>query len=108
MRYRLLFLSVVTIIGCTAHASTPDLGAQIMDADAQLGASAGQIPVTTSGTISEGRVPLSAGHSLICGNGVVIYLAAGSYLYQNSDTLIKNCTISSTSTPITGEIQSEN
>jgi hypothetical protein len=79
-----------------------------MEADAQLGASAGQIPVTTSGTISEGRVPLSARHSLICGNGVVIYLAAGSYLYQNSDTLIKNCTISSTSTPITGEIQSEN
>lgn len=110
MKHRLLVLSVVTVMGCVAGASTlaTDLGAQIIEADAKLGASAGQIHVTTSGTISEGRVPLSAGHALICGDGVVIYLAAGSYLYQNSNTLIQNCTILSTPTPITGEIQSEN
>jgi len=97
-------------MGCVAGASTstPDLGAQIIEADGKLGANAGQIHVTTSGTITEGRVPLSAGHSLICGDEVVIFLAPGSYLYQNSNTLIQNCIISSTSTPITGEIQSEN
>jgi Right handed beta helix region len=108
MKYRLLLLSVVTVMGCVAGASTFDLGAQIIEADAKLAANAGQIHVTTSGTISEGRVPLSAGHSLICDGGVVISLEPGSYLYQNSNTLIQNCIISSTSTPITGEIQSEN
>src|SRR6202035_2117272 len=69
---------------------------------------AGEIHITASGTISEGEVTLSAGHDLVCDDQVTISLAAGSYLYQNSNTQISNCIISSTTTPIKGEIQSLN
>src|SRR5439155_15363729 len=72
------------------------------------GAGVGEIPVTASGTISEGKVSLSVGHDLVCNDDVTIFLNAGSYLYQNSHTRIKNCIISSTSIPISGEIQSVN
>ena len=51
---------------------------------------------------------LSAGHNLVCDDQVTISLAAGSYLYQNSNTQITNCIIASTTTPIKGEIQSAN
>jgi parallel beta-helix repeat protein len=92
--------------GYLAAGQTGDLGAQIAAADAALGASPGQITVSTSGTISEGQVSLSVGHSLVCTGQTTISLNAGSYLYQNSHTSIKNCIISATPTPINGEIQS--
>jgi hypothetical protein len=92
-----------------AAGAAGDLGAQIASADAELGAGAGEIQVTASGIISEGEVSLSAGHNLVCStNQITIFLNAGSYLYQNSHTSIKNCVISSTSVPIRGEIQSVN
>jgi hypothetical protein len=93
---------------CVAVGQSGDLGAQIAAADAALGASLGQITVSASGTISEGEVSLSAGHDLVCNGRTTIFLNAGSYLYQNSHTRIINCIISSTSTPITGEVQSTN
>jgi hypothetical protein len=95
-------------MGRGAVGQTGDLGAEIAAADAKLGASPGQIIVSTSGTISEGEVSLSAGHDLVCTGQTTIFLNAGSYLYQNSHTTIKNCIISSTSTPIGGEVQSTN
>jgi len=98
-----LVISMATLIGPVAYA---DLGAQIAAEDAKLGASPGQIQVTASGVISEGKVSLSEGHDLVCQQGVTISLKAGSYLYQNSHTSIENCIIAATSTPITGEIQS--
>lgn len=104
-------LIAVGIILSVAHFSagqTGDLGAQIAAQDAALGAAAGQIHITASGTISEGAVSLSAGHDLVCDDQVTISLTAGSYLYQNSHTQISNCIISATTTPILGEIQSVN
>jgi len=95
-------------MGCVAVGQTGDLGAQIAAADAKLGAIPGQIIVSTSGTISEGEVSLSAGHDLVCKDQTTIFLNAGSYLYQDSHTRIVNCIISSTSTPISGEVQSTN
>jgi hypothetical protein len=110
MKRLLMSLAMVMFMGCVAAGSTSDLGAQIIDADAKLGASAGEIHVTTSGTISEGEVSLSVGHDLVCDSDghITISLNAGSYIYQNSNTRIKNCTISATSTPILGEVQSIN
>jgi len=102
----LILLAVVMFTGYLAAGQTGDLGAQIAAADAALGASPGQITVSTSGTISEGEVSLSVGHSLVCTGQTTISLNAGSYLYQNSHTSIKNCIISATPTPINGEIQS--
>jgi hypothetical protein len=101
-------LGSVIFMGCVAVGQTGDLGSQIAIADTALGASAGEIPVTTSGTISESRVTLSAGHDLVCDDGVVISLNPGSSLYQSSHTRIRNCIISSSSTPVTGEVQSVN
>jgi Right handed beta helix region len=98
-----LVFSIAALMGPAAYA---DLGAQIAAEDAKLGASPGQIQVTASGVISEGKVSLSEGHDLVCKPGVTISLEAGSYLYQNSHTGIENCIIAATSTPITGEIQS--
>ena len=106
MRRIVILLANVVSLGCVAVGQTGDLGAQIAAADAKLGASPGQIIVSTSGTISEGEVSLSVGHSLVCTGHTTISLNAGSYLYQNSHTSIKNCIISSTATPIQGEIQS--
>jgi Right handed beta helix region len=91
-----------------AAGQTGDVGAQIAAQDAALGAAAGEIHITASGTISEGKVSLSVGHDLVCDDQVTISLTAGSYLYQNSHTRITNCIISSTTTPIKGEIQSAN
>lgn len=108
MRCMLLLSSILTFMGFVAFGQTGDLGAQIAAEDAQLGASPGEIHVTASGTISEGKVSLSTGHDLICNKGVTISLNAGSYLYQNSHTRIVNCIIAATSTPIDGEIQSVN
>jgi hypothetical protein len=104
----LLLLASVMFMGHGAVGQTGDLGAQIAAADAKLGANPGQIIVSTSGTISEGEVSLSAGHDLVCTGQSTISLSAGSYLYQNSYTGIRNCIISSTSTPINGEVQSTN
>jgi hypothetical protein len=105
------FLTVVGTILFVAHfaaGQTGDVGAQIAAQDAVLGAAAGEIQITASGTISEGQVSLSVGHDLVCGDQVTISLTAGSYLYQNSHTRITNCIISSTTTPVKGEIQSAN
>jgi parallel beta-helix repeat protein len=107
MNRLLLLLAISMCIGDVAVAQG-DLGAQIAAADAKLGANPGRIIVSTSGTISEGEVSLSAGHDLVCTNQATIFLDAGSYLYQSSNTSIKNCIISSTSTPINGEVQSLN
>ena len=104
----LVLLGTVLFMGCVAVGQTGDLGAQIAAADAALGTTTGEIPVTASGTISEGQVALSVGHDLVCNDQVIISLNPGSYIYQNSHTRIKNCIISSSSTPITGEIQSVN
>jgi hypothetical protein len=90
-----------------AYAS--DLGAYIIAEDTKLGASPGEIHVTASGVVSEGKVSLSVGHDLVCDtNQITITLDPGSYLYQDSHTSIKNCIISSSSTYIQGEIQSIN
>jgi hypothetical protein len=105
------FLMPVGILLFAAHfaaGQAGDVGAQIAAQDAALGAGAGEIHITASGTISEGQVSLSAGHNLVCDDQVTISLAAGSYLYQNSNTQITNCIIASTTTPIKGEIQSAN
>jgi Right handed beta helix region len=104
----LLMISIVTFVGSGALGQSADLGAQIAAEDARLGEEPGRIRITTSGTISEGKVALSPGHDLICDDQVVIFLNAGSYLYQDSNTRIANCIISSTSSPIAGEIQSVN
>jgi hypothetical protein len=104
----LLLFVILAFIECAAFGQTGDLGAQIIAEDAALGTAPGEIHVSTSGTISEGRVALSAGHDLVCDDQVTISLNSGSYLYQNSNTSIENCIISSTSTPISGEIQSTN
>jgi len=105
-----LLMIVVIILSAThfAASQTVDVGAQIAAQDAALGAAAGEIHITASGTINEGKVTLSAGHNLVCDDQVTISLAAGSYLYQNSNTQISNCIISSTTIPILGEIQSVN
>lgn len=95
-------------MGCFAVGQADDLGARIIAADKALGPHPGEIHVAASGTISEGEVSLSVGHDLICNDGIIIFLNAGSYLYQNSHTRIKNCVISATSTPILGEVQSVN
>lgn len=96
-------------MGSLASGSTRDLGEQIIEDDSNLGTSPGEIHVTASGTISEGKVSLSVGHDLVCDNNqITISLNSGSYLYQNSHTRIKNCTISSTPTRILGEVQSIN
>ncbi|HEY6766985.1 MAG TPA: hypothetical protein VI386_19675 [Candidatus Sulfotelmatobacter sp.] len=108
MKHVLMFLATGIFIGSAAFAQAADLGAQIAAADAALGARPGEIPVTASGTISEGEVSLSVGHDLVCSNQATISLNAGSYLYQNSHTSIRNCIISSTATPISGEVQSIN
>lgn len=108
MKHFLIFLLTVIFMGCVAVAQNDDLGAQIAAADAALGAHPGEIPVTTSGTISEGKVSVSAWHDLVCKKGTKIFLKAGSYIYQNSHTSIKNCIIEATSTPILGEVQSVN
>jgi Right handed beta helix region len=101
-------LATVMILGCVAVGQADDLGARIVAADAALGSRQGEIRVTNSGTVSEGEVSLALWHDLICNDGVTIFLNAGSYLYQNSHTRIKNCIISATSTPILGEVQSVN
>jgi hypothetical protein len=106
MARTLLTFSFLALMGPVACGQTGDLGAQIAAKDAQLGSQPGAILVTTSGTVSEGKVSLSAGHNLICSPGVTISLTAGSYLYQNSSTSIENCVIAATSTPIAGEVQS--
>jgi hypothetical protein len=104
---RFLTLPVtVMFMACIAVGQNGDLGARIAAEDAKLGASPGEIHVTASGLISEGKVSLSAGHDLVCDDHTTISLKAGSYLYQNSHTRIRNCIISSTSVPIQGEIQS--
>src|SRR5208282_2883274 len=109
MRRLLGLLAVVAgLLECGAIGQTGDLGAQIAAADAKLGSSPGQIIVSSSGTVSEGKVSLSAGHDLVCTGQTTIFLDAGSYLYQSSNTSIQNCIISSTSTPISGEVQSTN
>ena len=104
----LLTLTTVMFMASLVFGQTGDLGAYIAAEDAALGASPGEIHVATSGTISEGKVSLSVGHDLVCDNQVTISLNAGSYIYQDSHTSIKNCIISSTSTPIQGEVQSIN
>jgi len=108
MKHFLTVLVTVIFMGCVAVAQNDDLGAQIAAADAALGARPGEIAVTTSGTISEGKVSLSVWHDLVCKKGTTIFLRAGSYIYQNSHTSIKNCIIEATSTPILGEVQSVN
>ena len=108
MKYFLIFLASVMFTGCFAVAQSGDLGAQIAAYDAALGTRPGEIYVTTSGTISEGKVSLSSWHDLVCKDGTKIILNAGSYLYQNSHTRIKNCTVVATSTFILGEVQSVN
>ncbi len=109
MNRLLMSLAMVMSMGCVA-AGARDLGAQIIEADAKLGARAGEIYVTASGTVSEGKVSLSVGHDLVCGSDgrTTISLNAGSYVYMHSHTRIRNCIISSTPTPILGEIQSIN
>ncbi len=108
MKHFLLLLATLIFIAGRAGGQTGDLGAQIAAADARLGKNPGQIIVSVSGTISEGEVSLSDGHDLVCINQTTISLNAGSYLYQNSHTHIQNCIISSTPTPISGEVQSLN
>jgi parallel beta-helix repeat protein len=105
---RLLLLLAISMCTVRVAVAQGDLGAQIAAADAALGANPGQIIVSSSGTISEGQVSLSVGHDLVCINQPTIFLNAGSYLYQNSNTSINNYIISSTSTPLNGEIQSLN
>jgi hypothetical protein len=106
--HRLLMVVGILVFFAHAAAQTGDVGAQIATQDAALGAAAGEIHITASGAISEGQISLSAGHNLVCDDGVTISLTAGSYLYQNSNTQITNCIIASTTTPIKGEIQSAN
>jgi hypothetical protein len=105
VRSLLPLLGTLLFMGSFACA---DLGTQIAADDAALGSNPGEIHVTSSGTISEGRVSLSAGHDLVCSDQTTISLNAGSYIYQNSHTTIRNCIISGTSTPIDGGIQSVN
>src|SRR5437868_2331900 len=109
MKALLQSLATVMFMGSLAAGSARDLGAQIIEDDSNLGISPGEIHVTASGTISEGKVSLSVGHDLVCDNNqITISLNSGSYLYQNSHTRIKNCIISSTPTRILGEVQSIN
>src|SRR6476660_1417358 len=108
MKLFLMLLGTVMFVGTVVLGQTGDLGTQIAAQDAALGAAVGEIHIAASGTISERRISLSVGHDLVCDDQVTISLTAGSYLYQNSHTRIKNCIISSTSSPITGEIQSVN
>ncbi len=103
-----MLVGTVMLMGCVAVGQNLDLGAQIAAEDAALGANAGDIHITASGTISEGKVSLGVGHNLICDDQVTISLNANSYLYLNSNTQITNCSISSTTTPVQGEIQSAN
>ncbi len=105
---RLLSLATIFLFTSVAFAQSADLGAQITAEDAALGANPGVIHITSSGTISQGKVSLSVGHDLVCANQVTIFLNAGSYIYQSSHTTIKNCIISATSIPIQGEVQSIN
>src|ERR1700683_2595807 len=107
MKHFLTLPVTVMFMACIAVGQNGDLGAQIAAEDAKLGASPGEIHVTASGIISEGKVSLSPGHDLVCDDHTTISLNAGSYLYQNSHTRIRNCIISSTSAPIKGEIQSK-
>src|SRR5437868_13362344 len=96
MKALLLSLATVMFMGSLAAGSARDLGAQIIEDDSNLGISPGEIHVTASGTISEGKVSLSVGHDLVCDNNqITISLNSGSYLYQNSHTRIKNCIIRS-------------
>jgi Abnormal spindle-like microcephaly-assoc'd, ASPM-SPD-2-Hydin len=104
----LMAVGIILSVARFSAGQTGDVGAQIAAQDAALGAAAGQIHISASGTVSEGEVSLSAGHDLVCDDQVTISLAAGSYLYQNSNTQISNCIISSTTTSILGEIQSVN
>lgn len=108
MKHFSICLATVMSMGCVAFGQGDDLGARIVTTNAALGSRQGEIRLTNSGTVSEGEVSLSPWHDLICDNGVTIFLNAGSYLYQNSHTRIKNCIISATSTPILGEVQSVN
>jgi Right handed beta helix region/Abnormal spindle-like microcephaly-assoc'd, ASPM-SPD-2-Hydin len=103
-----MVIGIILSVARLSAGQAGDLGAQIAAQDAALGTAAGQIHITASGTISEGEVSLSTGHNLVCDDQVTISLAAGSYLYLNSHTQISNCIISSTTTPIKGEIQSLN
>jgi hypothetical protein len=104
----LMVVGILVFVAHVAAGQTGDVGAQIAAQDAALGAAAGEIHITASGIISEGEVSLSVGHDLVCDNQVTISLNAGSYFYQNSHTRITNCIISSTTTPVKGEIQSAN
>jgi hypothetical protein len=96
MKRLLLSLAMEIFMAYVAAGSTRDLGAQIIEDDAALGTSPGEIHVTASETISEGEVSLSVGHDLVCDTEqITISLNPGSYLYQSSHTRIKNCIISS-------------
>jgi Right handed beta helix region len=109
MKTLLVSVTAILFITCVAPAYAFDLGAEIIQDDAALGTNPGEIHVTASGVVSEGKVSLSAGHDLVCDtNQITISLNPGSYFYQNSHTSIKNCSIASSSTYIQGEIQSIN
>jgi len=87
-----------------------DLGAQIAAADTDLDASAGQIWVTSSGTIST-AVNLRKNHDLICvGSQVTLTMStSSSSIVQSSHTRVKGCTFSSSLTiAVKGEVYSQN
>jgi len=87
MKLLLVSLTALIFAVCVASASAFDLDEQIIAEDATLGANPGQIHVTSSGFISEGKVSLSVGHDLVCDTTqIVITLNPGSDLYQSSST----------------------
>lgn len=93
------------IVIADGETSSGDLGAQIALADTALGARAGQIWITVSGTISEAALTLSVNHDLVCvGDNVVITMAVNAYLKHSNNTRIRNCTFTSTQTspPLAG------
>jgi hypothetical protein len=80
-----------------------DLGAQINAADTDLSTNPGEIWVTSSGTISESFLTLSANHSLVCkGDNVTLTMLASANIKQSNGTRIRGCTFASTQTAAPG------
>jgi parallel beta-helix repeat protein len=75
----------------------PDLGAKIASADAALGSTAGVIKISRSGQVSN-EVKLSPHHGLVCddSNVTLTLTSAKSGIVQQSDTVVRGCTMSST------------
>lgn len=74
-----------------------DLGAQIAAANTDLSTNPGEIWVTSSGTISESALTLSANHTLVCkGDNVTLTMLATAYIQQSNGTRVRGCAFTST------------